>query len=53
MSDEKGPGVTGAFERPLNIYRCAYAYVAQARGNLTAPIAVDYCGLLTTDQQPA
>ena len=38
MADEKGPGVTGAFERPLNIYRCAYAYVLQARENLPAPI---------------
>ncbi|MGL1931833.1 MAG: C69 family dipeptidase [Desulfotalea sp.] len=38
MADEKGPGVKGAFERPLNIYRCAYAYVAQARENFPSPI---------------
>lgn len=34
MAQEKGPGVKGAFERPLNIYRCIYAYVCQARASL-------------------
>jgi len=38
MADEKGPGVMGAFERPLNIYRCIYAYVCQARATLPDPI---------------
>jgi dipeptidase len=28
----------GAFERPLNIYRCAYAYVTQSRSWLPGPI---------------
>ncbi len=34
MDQEKGQPVTGAFERPINIYRCAYAYVNQARKTL-------------------
>ncbi|WP_051694177.1 dipeptidase [Desulfohalovibrio reitneri] len=31
MATEEGPDVQGAFERPLNIYRCVYSYVCQAR----------------------
>ncbi len=38
MAGEKGPAVVGAFERPLNIYRCIYAYVCQARSSLPDPI---------------
>ena len=34
MGSEKGPGVQGAFERPLSIYRCAYCYVNQSRADL-------------------
>ena len=36
----------GAFERPLNIYRCAYAYVNQSRSWLPDPIGgVSWVGL--------
>lgn len=38
MSSQTGPAVHGAFERPLSIYRCVYAYVCQARKNLPDPI---------------
>ena len=38
MAGEHGPGVEGAFERPLNIYRCIYSYVCQARAGLPDPI---------------
>ena len=31
VSEGKLSTVTGAFERPLNIYRCVYSYVIQAR----------------------
>ncbi|NCC24216.1 MAG: dipeptidase [Deltaproteobacteria bacterium] len=34
MGDQSGPSVNGAFERPLSIYRCVYAYVCQARKDL-------------------
>ena len=36
--DGKLTQVKGAFERPLNIYRCAYAYVTQSRSWLPGPI---------------
>ncbi len=38
MSSQSGPAVKGAFERPLSIYRCVYAYVCQARKKLPDPI---------------
>lgn len=38
MDGEKGPSVKGAFERPLNIYRCAYSYVCQARKDMVDAI---------------
>lgn len=31
---ESGPGIQGAFERPLSIYRCIYCYVNQIRKEL-------------------
>lgn len=31
-------GMNGAFERPINIYRCVYAYVNQSRQGLPDPI---------------
>ncbi|MBU2550551.1 MAG: C69 family dipeptidase [Proteobacteria bacterium] len=40
MADQDGrlSSVKGAFERPLNIYRCVYAYVTQSRKWLPDPI---------------
>lgn len=38
MGQEGGPAVHGAFERPLSIYRCIYAYVNQSRKDLPDPI---------------
>ncbi|MBE0586005.1 MAG: C69 family dipeptidase [Desulfofustis sp.] len=46
--DQQGRMTTlnGAFERPLNIYRCAYAYVNQSRSWLPDPIGgVSWVGL--------
>lgn len=37
-ADDKLKELGGAFERPLNIYRCVYAYVIQARDWLPDPI---------------
>ena len=38
--------LSGAFERPLNIFRCAYAYVNQSRGWLPGPIGgVSWVGM--------
>ncbi len=46
MDKEKKEPVKGAFERPLNIYRCAYAYVNQARKNLPDAIGgISWIGL--------
>jgi dipeptidase len=36
--DGRLTSLQGAFERPLNIYRCAYAYVTQSRSWLPGPI---------------
>lgn len=39
MGDEgQEPPLKGAFERPLNIYRCVYSYVAQCRADMPAPL---------------
>ncbi len=40
VADQEGKvsPLEGAFERPLNIYRCVYAYVNQSRSWLPAPI---------------
>lgn len=38
VSDGSLSSVKGAFERPLNIYRCVYSYVTQCRGTMPAGI---------------
>ncbi|HPC02929.1 MAG TPA: C69 family dipeptidase [Syntrophales bacterium] len=40
VADKEGrlTPLNGEFERPLNIYRCVYAYVNQSRGSLPDPI---------------
>lgn len=46
MSQEDKGAVPGAFERAINIYRCAYAYVSQTRADLPDVIGgVTWLGL--------